>query len=90
MVSLASHILETKATKFDPGKFKDEYETALLVLRRAKGHTIEAPEPEEKPSNIFNLMDALRESLKTKSKRVRTPGTKRKKHQSKARPRKAA
>jgi Ku protein len=92
MVSLASHILETKATKFDPGKFKDEYETALrkLVQHKAKGHTIEPPEPEEKPSNIFNLMDALRESLKTKSKRVRTSGKNRKKRQSKARPRKAA
>jgi len=28
LAPLASHILETKATKFDPGKFKDEYETA--------------------------------------------------------------
>ena len=25
MVSLASHILRSKAAKFDPGKFKDEY-----------------------------------------------------------------
>ena len=50
MVSLASHILQTKAATFDPGKFKDEYETALrkLVQRKAKGHTIEPPEPEEK------------------------------------------
>jgi len=74
MVSLALHILETKAAKFDPGKFKDEYETALrkLVQRKAKGHTIEAPEPEEKPSNVINLMDALHESLKTNSKQART------------------
>jgi DNA end-binding protein Ku len=66
MISLASHILETKATKFDPGKFKDEYETALrkLVQRKAKGHTIAAPEPEKRPSNVINLMDALRESVK--------------------------
>jgi hypothetical protein len=51
MVSLAAHILESKATKFDPGKFQDEYEKALrkLVQRKAKGHTIEAPEPEERP-----------------------------------------
>jgi DNA end-binding protein Ku len=91
MVSLASHILETKATKFDPGKFKDEYETALrkLVQRKAKGHSIEPPEPEEKPSNVINLMDALRESLKT-SKRPRTSGTSRKKRQSKTRRRQAA
>jgi DNA end-binding protein Ku len=87
MVSLASHILQTKAATFDPGKFKDEYETALrkLVQRKAKGHTIEAPAPEEKPSNVVNLMAALRGSLKTNSKRPHTSGASRKKSQSKAR-----
>jgi len=92
MVSLASHILQTKATKFDPGKFKDEYETALrkLVQRKAKGHTIEVPEPVEKPSNVINLMDALRESLERDSKQPHTSSTSRKKRQSKARRRKAA
>jgi DNA end-binding protein Ku len=80
MVSLASHILQTKAATFDPGKFKDEYEMALrrLVQCKAKGHTVEAPEPEEKPSNVVNLMDALRESLKTNSKRPLTSGASRK------------
>ena len=92
MVSLASHILESKSTKFDPRKFKDEYEAALrkLVQRKAKGHTIEAPKPEEKPSNVINLMDALRESVKTNSKRSHTSGTSRSKRPSKARRRKAA
>ena len=92
MVSLASHILESKATRFDAEKFKDEYETALrkLVQRKAKGHAVEAPEPEEKPNNVINLMDALRESLKTKSDRPHPSGTNRKKRQSKARRRKAA
>jgi non-homologous end joining protein Ku len=82
------HILQTKAAPFDPGKFKDEYETALrkLVQRKAKGHTIEAPEPEKKPSNVINLMDALRESLKTNSKRAHTS---QKKRQSKTRRRRA-
>jgi DNA end-binding protein Ku len=87
MVSLASHILQTKAATFDPEKFKDEYETALrkLVQRKAKGHTVEAPEPEEKPSNVVNLMDALRESLKTNSKRPLASDASRKKSQAKAR-----
>jgi DNA end-binding protein Ku len=67
MVDLATHILESKATKFDPEKFKDEYEKALrkLVQRKAKGHTIEAPEPPERPSNVINLLDALRQSIKS-------------------------
>ncbi len=65
MVEIAKHILDTKAGHFDPRKFKDRYEAALkaLVKRKASGKTIEAPEPEEKPSNVINLMDALRKSV---------------------------
>jgi non-homologous end joining protein Ku len=35
------------------------------VRRKAKGHTIEAPEERPEPSNVINLMDALRQSLKS-------------------------
>jgi DNA end-binding protein Ku len=89
MIALASHILETKAGHFDPSKFRDQYETALksLVRRKAKGKPIEPAEEKEAPSNVINLMDALRQSLgkgKGKSaKRVR--GTKRRKASSRAR-----
>lgn len=70
MVDLASHILDTKAAHFNPGKFKDEYETALksLVKRKASGKTIKMPEAVEKSDNVINLMDALRASLKGKGK----------------------
>ena len=56
MISLAAHILESKATKFDPRQFKDQYDKALrkLVQRKAKGHAIEAPEPEKKTSNVIS------------------------------------
>jgi Ku protein len=66
MVNLAAHILAAKETKFDPRKFKDEYEKALqkMVRRKAKGHTIEEAAPAEKTSNVINLMDALRQSLR--------------------------
>jgi Ku protein len=65
MVDLAAHILDTKASKFDPQKFKDKYETALkaLVKRKAAGKTIEAPEEKEEESNVIDLMDALKQSL---------------------------
>jgi DNA end-binding protein Ku len=68
MVELAGHILDTKAAHFDPSKFKDEYETALkaLVKRKAAGKPITVEEREERPSNVINLMDALKQSLKTK------------------------
>jgi DNA end-binding protein Ku len=74
MVELASHILDTKAAHFDPGKFKDEYENALkaLVKRKAAGKPVKAAEREEKPDNVINLMDALKQSLKDKSSAKRT------------------
>jgi DNA end-binding protein Ku len=92
MISLAAHILESKATKFDPRQFKDEYNKALrkLVQRKAKGHAIEAPEPEEKTSNVISLMDALRESVRADSKRGHATAADRKSGQRKARRRKAA
>jgi DNA end-binding protein Ku len=65
MVDLAAHILDTKATKFDPHKFKDKYEAALkaLVKRKAAGKKIEVPEEKEEKSNVIDLMDALKQSL---------------------------
>ena len=52
-----------------PRNSKDEYEKALrkLVQRKAKGRAIEAPPAPERPSNVINLMDALRESVKRDS-----------------------
>jgi DNA end-binding protein Ku len=92
MISLAAHILESKATKFDPRQFKDQYDKALrkLVQRKAKGHAIEAPEPEKKTSNVISLMDALRESVRADSKRGHATAADRKSGQRKATRRKAA
>jgi DNA end-binding protein Ku len=66
MIELAGHILDSKAAHFDPSKFKDEYEDALkkLVRRKAAGKPVKVAEPEERPSNVINLMDALKQSLK--------------------------
>jgi DNA end-binding protein Ku len=71
MVSLASHILDSKAGHFDPSKFKDQYETALkrLIQRKAKGKKIEIPEEKEESSNVVDLMEALRQSIGGKKAR---------------------
>ena len=103
MIELASHILDSKAAHFDPSKFKDEYENALktLVKRKAAGKPVKAVEREEKPDNVINLMDALRQSLKGKAsaKRAsrassrtsrRTSRPAKKAHRSAARQRKAS
>ena len=65
MIDLAVHIVETKTGHFKPQQFKDEYEDALkdLLRRKQKGEKIERPR-ERAPSNVINLMDALRQSLK--------------------------
>ena len=64
MLELAIHILETKKTKFDPSKFEDRYETALHKLIKAKQAGKAPPTaPAPQPSNVINLMDALRRSV---------------------------
>jgi DNA end-binding protein Ku len=66
MIKLASHIIDSKAGHFDPKKFEDHYETALVELLRKKqeGRAIE-PVREEGPTprRVINLMDALRASI---------------------------
>jgi DNA end-binding protein Ku len=64
MLDLAKHILTTKKTEFDPSKFEDRYETALKKLIKAKQAGKEPPAAAEpQPSNVINLMDALRKSV---------------------------
>jgi Ku protein len=65
MIELASHILDTKAGRFDASQFKDEYELAVrkLVKRKAAGKTIEAPAEREDRGNVIDLMEALRRSV---------------------------
>src|ERR1700761_345976 len=69
MIDLAVHIVETKTGHFKPQQFKDEYEDALkdLLRKKQKGEKIEAPK-ERAPSNVVNLMDALRQSVKAGGK----------------------
>ena len=65
MVQLAEHILDSKKGHFDPSKFEDRYEDALRDLIQAKRAGKAPPSPSSpKPSNVINLMDALRRSVK--------------------------
>jgi DNA end-binding protein Ku len=72
MLDLAGRIVESKAGHFDPGEFDDQYESALqaLIKQKQSGQPIERPQ-EPKQSNVINLMDALRQSVKTESGRER-------------------
>src|ERR1700756_4301579 len=64
MLDLAKHIVNQKAGRFDPEKFEDHYETALIELINQKraGKPIT---PKERPrgENVVDLMEALRRSV---------------------------
>ena len=65
MMELASHIVKTKQGHFAPEKYEDRYEDALkeLLKKKAAGKKIERVEHAE-PTNVVNLMEALRASVK--------------------------
>jgi len=65
MLQLAEHILAQKRAHFDPAQFEDRYEHALTALIKAKRAGKAPPTaPTPQPSNVINLMDALRRSVK--------------------------
>ena len=64
MLDLAKHIVNQKAGRFEPEKFEDQYETALidLINQKRAGKPI-APKQRPRGENVVDLMDALRKSL---------------------------
>jgi DNA end-binding protein Ku len=67
MVDIAEKIIEQQEGEFEPATFKDRYEAALrdLIRRKEKGEKLVTAEPVEE-SNVIDLMDALKKSLKHK------------------------
>jgi DNA end-binding protein Ku len=64
MLDLATHIVNQKASTFEPEKFEDHYEEVLTELTNAKrnGNTV-GSKPRPKGENVVDLMDALRKSI---------------------------
>ncbi|MEN3286856.1 MAG: end-binding protein Ku [Bradyrhizobium sp.] len=64
MLDLAKHIVNQKAGSFEPQKFEDHYETALveLINQKRAGKPIR---PKENPAatNVVDLMEALKRSV---------------------------
>lgn len=71
MKELAAHIVDSKSASFDPSKFEDHYELALVELLRAKqaGAVIQPKKEEAQPQRVINLMDALRKSIGAETKK---------------------
>jgi DNA end-binding protein Ku len=64
MLDLAKHIVKQKEGTFEPDKFEDHYETALvdLINQKRAGKTIR-PKERPKGENVVDLMEALRRSV---------------------------
>lgn len=69
-LDLAATIIESKRGAFDPSQFEDRYENALIALVKSKqaGERLQVPPRVAPPSNVVNLMDALRRSLAAEGK----------------------
>ena len=68
LMELATTLIEKKAAPFEPEAFHDRYEEALraLIDRKLSGRRTAAPreeEPEVRPSNVVDLMAALKASI---------------------------
>jgi DNA end-binding protein Ku len=84
MLKLAEHILQSKATDFDPSQFVDHYEEAVvdMLTKKQAGMPVSREQAAPQPQNVVNLMDALRRSIEEdkaaaaspKKGRKRTPG----------------
>jgi DNA end-binding protein Ku len=60
----SKHIVNQKAGRFEPDKFEDQYETALvdLINQKRAGKPI-TPKERRRGENVVDLMDALRKSV---------------------------
>jgi DNA end-binding protein Ku len=74
MLDLARHIVDQKAGHFEPEKFEDQYETALvdLINQKRAGKPIT---PKERPrgENVVDLMEALKRSVGGAASETKAP-----------------
>jgi DNA end-binding protein Ku len=71
MLDLAKHIVEKKSGSFEPDRFEDRYESALIELINQKRNGLPTAKAAPKTAgNVINLMDALKRSLATEKQFV--------------------
>jgi DNA end-binding protein Ku len=64
MADIATLIMGKMETTFDPSKFEDTYEDALIAMIEAKKKGKKPPKAAPRPKeNVVNLMDVLKKSL---------------------------
>jgi DNA end-binding protein Ku len=75
MVDIAEKIISQLEGPFEPEEFRDRYEEALrdLIRRKEKGEKPTAIAPPAEPSNVIDLMAALKKSLGAKGATAKAP-----------------
>ncbi|MCA1708624.1 MAG: Ku protein [Actinobacteria bacterium] len=80
-VKMARQLIQQLSAEFDPSEFADEYRAKLEELVQAKVEgaevTVAAP-PEEEPTKVVDLMEALKASVEEAKKRKSAGGDKKK------------
>jgi len=91
MVGLAEDIIDKMSGEFEPDKFEDRYENAMIELIRSKQAGLPAPQEKApaRPANVVNLMDALRRSIEDSGGK-QTANTATKKAEAQAKPKRKA
>jgi DNA end-binding protein Ku len=81
-VKMARQLIQQLSADFEPDEFTDEYRTRLgqLVEQKIEGQEITvAAEPEEEPTKVVDLMDALKASVEEAKKKSPARGSTKKK-----------
>jgi DNA end-binding protein Ku len=80
MIEIAEKIIDQQQGAFEPAHFKDRYETALrdLIKRKERGEKVVTAEPPAE-TNVIDLMEALKKSLKNKGATAKAAPTKKRK-----------
>jgi DNA end-binding protein Ku len=64
MLDLARHIVNQKSGRFEPEKFEDQYETALIdLINQKRAGKPSTPKDRPRGENVVDLMEALRRSV---------------------------
>jgi DNA end-binding protein Ku len=87
-LAMANQLIDSLASDFEPGKYRDEYRERVLDLieRKAQGETIVIEEPEAEPEKVPDLMAALEASIASAKKpaKKKSGSAKKKKEPAKA------
>ena len=80
-VKMARQLIQQLSAEFNPDEFADEYRVKLEEMVQAKVEGAEvtiAAQPEEEPTKVVDLMEALKASVEEAKKRKGSEGTKKK------------